>query len=628
MPISASPTLPVKKIPVHIKNSQNRVLIKGGRVVNHDQTFYADLYIEDGLIKDVGENLIVPGGVKTIEAKGKLVIPGGIDAHAHLDFLFMGTRTVDDFYSGTKSALAGGCTTVMSYVNELYQNRQMSLIEAFNMNKEKADAKACTDFSFHVVLNRFDDKVSKEIEAMVHEKGINSFVIYTSFKDLLMLKENELIRAVRKCKELGAVAMIHAENGEMIEECESRVKSEYGISGPEGHLLSRPEQLEQEAVQRVISIAEELNCPLFLVNVMSKSSALAISDARRRGVVVFGESLAVSLGTDGTHYFNKCWRHAAGHVVSPPLRDDPTTPSFLMDLLSNGDLEVCSSAHCTFNTNQKALGKDDFTKIPPGCNGIEERMSLVWDRGVRTGKMDACRFVAVTSTNAAKLFNMYPRKGRIERGSDADVVVFDPEASKTINVKSQSSVCDFNVFEGMTLYGVPSVVISSGRIVLEDGQLTVCQGLNFEFICKLFVRVKKQRLSFNEAVFLDDSYQKKQKLVFFKIKGTGKFVERPCFSEYAYGRIKVRDNLKPRKVEREAYTGEVVDISKEIDCSMLNLKLANSPNNPNILHRPLTKAGARNLQDSSFSIGGDFDEQSQRSTRAKMPPGGKSSLVF
>ena len=450
-----------------MKSSQNRLLIKGGRVVNHDQSFLSDVFVEDGMIREVGENLTVPGGTKVIDAKGKLVIPGGIDTHTHLELYFMGTRTADDFYTGTRAALAGGTTTVMNFVLE---NRNMSLVEAYNLNKSRAEKKACCDYAFHSCVYNYDDKVAKEMDVLAKEKGVNSFKCFMAYKDAFMIKDEDLIKLFKRCKELGAIALVHAENGDLIDECQKKVQA-LGITGPEGHLLSRPEQFEAEATMRAITIAEEVNCPVYIVHVMSKSSATVISDARRRGCVVIGEPIAAGLGTDGSNYFNKCWRHSAGHVMSPPLRNDPSTPGFLMDLLANGDLELTGTDHCVFNTNQKALGKDNFAKIPNGVNGIEERMSIVWEKGVRTGKMDPCRFVAVTSTNAAKTFNIYPRKGCIAKGSDADIVVWDPEASRTISVANHHQANDFNIFEGMTVFGVPTVVIANGKVVLEDGQV-------------------------------------------------------------------------------------------------------------------------------------------------------------
>lgn len=565
-----------------------KILIKGGRVVNHDRAFNADVLIEDGIIKEVGENLIVPAGTRTIDAKDKLVIPGGIDTHTHLEFYFMGTRSGDDFYTGTRAALAGGTTTVMNFVIE---NREMPLVEAYELNKSRAEKKACCDYAFHGAVFEYNDKVAKEMEILCKEKGINSFKAFMAYKDSLMIKDEDLIKMMKKCKELGAIAMVHAENGDLIDECTRKIKS-LGITGPEGHLLSRPEAFEEEATQRAITIAQEVNCPLYIVHVMSKSSALKISDARRKGIVVIGEPIAAGLGTDGSHYFNKCWRHSAGHVMSPPLRDDPSTPGFLMDLLANGDLELTGTDHCVFSTNQKALGKDDFSKIPNGVNGVEDRMTVIWDKGVHTGKMDPCRFVAVTSTNAAKVFNIYPRKGHIGKGSDADVVIWDPQATRTISVKTHHQAVDFNIFEGMTCHGVPVVVISNGKIVLENGTLNVVQG-------------------------------------------SGRLIEKACFSEYVYNRVEARDKIKPTKVEREPYTGPVIDLTKEPAAREAaaagdDVSSPQKAQNNQFHHRPLTKSGGRNMQDSSFSLGGDQwdDQQVRSSTRVKNPPGGKSSVIF
>jgi dihydropyrimidinase len=408
----------------------------------------------------------------------------------------MGTRTSDDFYTGTRAALAGGTTMIMNFILE---NREMPLLDAYKLNRQNADTKVCCDYALHACVYNYNEKVAQEMEVLSKEKGVNSFKMFMAYKDVFMIRDDDLIKVFKKCKELGTIAMVHAENGDLVHECQQKIH-DLGITGPEGHLLSRPEEFEAEATNRAVTIAHEVNCPLYVVHVMSKSSALVISDAKRRGCVVIGEPIAAGLGTDGTHYFNKCWRHSAGHVMSPPLREDPSTPGYLMDLLSNGDLDCTGTDHCTFNTNQKALGKDDFSKIPNGVNGVEDRMSVIWEKGVHSGKMDAKKFVAVTSTNAAKIFNVYPRKGCIAKGSDADIVVWDPEATRTISAKTHHQTVDFNIFEGLTCHGVPSVVISNGRVVLEDGNLVVVQG-------------------------------------------SGRFVETPCFPEHVYSRVAVRDKV-------------------------------------------------------------------------------------
>ncbi len=525
--------------------------------------------------------------MKTIDAKGKLVIPGGIDTHTHFELFFMGTRTADDFFTGTRAALAGGTTTIMNFIVE---DRNMSLVEAFNLNKERAARRACCDYSFHIAVARWDEKIERELEILVREKGINSVKMYMAYKGTLMVSDEVMINVMRKSKELGAISLVHAENGDLIDECAHKIKS-WGITGPEGHLHSRPEAFEVDAVQRAITIAEELNSPAFIVHVNSISSSLALSKARRRGCVVYGEALPAALATDGSNYFHKSWAHSAGHVMSPPLREDPSTPAHLMGLLANGDLELTGSDHCTFSTHQKALGKDDFMKIPNGVNGIEERLSVVWDRGVHSGKMDPCRFVAVTSTNAAKLFNMYPRKGCIAKGSDADIVVWDPEAVKSVSTATHQMACDFNVFDGMKFQGAPVVVISNGHVALENGVLNVVQG-------------------------------------------SGRYIERQPFCEYIYSRIKVRDTLRPRKIEREAYAGPVVDMNKEKDAYKLADQVKAMPmpsaSTDQFHHRAATKSGVRNMQDSSFALSGDqWDDQPVRSgTRVKCPPGGKSSGIF
>jgi dihydropyrimidinase len=474
-------------------------------------------------------------------------------------------------------------------MNFLIEDKNTPMLEAYRINRERAEKKACCDFSFHAAVLKYNEDIDKEIEVLVNEKGINSFKVFMAYKDSLMLPDSDIIKVARRCKELGAIVMVHAEHGDLVHEGQKKMK-ELGISGPEGHLLSRPENLECEATHRAITIGEQTNCPFYIVHVMSKSAAREVADARRRGAIVIGEPIAAGLGTDGTHYFNRCWRHSAGHVMSPPLRDDPSTPMYLMELLANGDLELTGTDHCTFSTHQKALGKDDFAKIPNGVNGIEERMTIVWDRGVHTGKMDPCRFVAVTSTNAAKVFNMYPRKGHIAKGSDADVVVWDPELVKKISKDTHQSPCDFNIFEGMECRGGPLVVVSNGRVVFENGQLNVKAG-------------------------------------------SGRLIERKPFSEYVYSRVRTRDGILTKGVDREPYTGPVIDLSKPFED--LNVsdasKSPHQASNDMFHHRPNTKHGVRNLQDSSFALNGSqWDDQQpvRTSTKVKNPPGGKSSGIF
>ena len=446
------------------------LLIRGGTVVNADREFRADVLCVDGQIVAVGENLQAPAGAQILDAGGRYVMPGGIDPHTHMQLPFMGTVARDDFYSGTAAALAGGTTTIIDFV---IPDPKQPLMDAWRTWRAWAE-KSASDYSFHVAVTWWDASVHRDMGTLVNEEGVNSFKHFMAYKNAIMCDDETLVNSFRRALELGAMPTVHAENGELVFLLQAEMKAQ-GITGPEGHPLSRPPAVEAEAAQRAIAIADVLNVPIYVVHVSCAESAEAIARARARGQRVFGEVLAGHLTLDDSVYRDPRFDFAAGHVMSPPFRPKGHAQALWRGLQA-GHLHTTATDHCTFCAEQKAAGKDDFSKIPNGCGGVEERLAVIWHEGVNSGRLTPSEFVAVTSANAARLFNIYPRKGCIVAGADADIVLWDPLATRTLSVKTQHSLGDFNIFEGRTVTGIATHTLSQGKLVYADGDLRAVRG--------------------------------------------------------------------------------------------------------------------------------------------------------
>ena len=477
------------------------VIIKGGTAVTAEQSFKADVYCEDGRIAQVGLDLDTPTGVEVVDAGGQFVMPGGIDPHTHMQLPFMGTVASEDFYTGTAAGLAGGTTCIIDFV---IPAPQTSLLSAFHQWREWAE-KSVSDYAFHVAVTWWDDSVHQDMGTLVQEHGVNSFKHFMAYKGAIMADDEVLVNSFTRAWELGALPTVHAENGELVWQLQRKLM-ESGITGPEGHPQSRPPEVEGEAANRAIRIAQALKTPVYLVHVSAKESLGEVIRARNEGQRVFGEVLAGHLLVDDSVYLNADFDTAAAHVMSPPFRPKGHQDALWRGLQS-GNLQTTATDHCCFCADQKAMGKDDFTKIPNGTGGVENRMEVLWHAGVNTGKLTMNEFVRVTSTNAAQIFNMYPRKGSISVGADADLVIWDPEASKTISAKTHHQNVDYNIFEGMTVRGTASHTISQGKVVFKDGELSV-------------------------------------------ERGAGRYIERPPFAPYFDAIAKVRDQNPPVFVER------------------------------------------------------------------------------
>ncbi len=441
-------------------------VIKGGRIVTADLSYDADVLIEGGKIVEIGPDL---NGDAVLDAAGCMVMPGGIDPHTHLEMPFMGTYSSDDFESGTRAALSGGTTMVVDFA---LPSPGQGLLDAIKMWDNKSTRANC-DYSFHMAITWWGEQVFNEMKD-VTERGINTFKHFMAYKGALMVNDDEMFASFRRCAELGAIPMVHAENGDVVADLQAKLLAE-GNDGPEGHAYSRPPEVEGEATNRAIMIADMAGVPLYVVHTSCEESHEAIRRARQNGKRVWGEPLIQHLTLDEGEYFNKDWDHSARRVMSPPFRNKKHQDSLWAGLQA-GSLSVVATDHCAFTTDQKRYGVGDFTKIPNGTGGLEDRMPMLWTYGVATGRLTPEEFVAVTSTNIAKILNVYPKKGAILVGADADIVVWDPKKSKTIKAEAQQSAIDYNVFEGKEVTGLPRFTLTRGKVAIHDGDVRTEEG--------------------------------------------------------------------------------------------------------------------------------------------------------
>ncbi len=442
-------------------------IIKNGTVVTADLSYKADVRIENGVVTEIGPDL---KGGEALDATGCYVMPGGIDPHTHLEMPFMGTYSSDDFESGTRAALAGGTTMVVDFA---LPNPQESLLDALKRWDNKSTRANC-DYSFHMAVTWWGEQVFDDMKTVIETRGINTFKHFMAYKGALMVNDDEMYASFQRLAELGGIALVHAENGDVVAELSAKLLAQ-GNTGPEAHAYSRPPQVEGEATNRAIMIADMAGVPLYVVHTSCEEAHEAIRRARMQGKRVWGEPLIQHLTLDEREYAHPDWDHAARRVMSPPFRNKQHQES-LWNGLQSGSLSVVATDHCAFTTEQKRTGVGDFTKIPNGTGGLEDRMPMLWTHGVETGRLTPNEFVAVTSTNIAKILNCYPKKGAVLVGADADLVVWDPERRKTISAGTQQSAIDYNVFEGKEVKGLPRFTLTRGHVALHDGEIRTQEG--------------------------------------------------------------------------------------------------------------------------------------------------------
>ena len=451
------------------------VLIKNGRVITASDDYFADVFVEGESISQIGKKLDVNAD-KIIDATGKLVIPGGIDAHTHFDMPFGGTTSADDFETGTKAAAHGGTTTIIDFA---IQSKGESTIKGLDTWHKKAEGKASIDYGFHMIITDMPSERLDEMNKLVDE-GVTSYKLFMAYPGVLYVDDGTLYRAFRRAGDNGTRICMHAENGIVIDEIIKLAVAD-GKLEPKYHALTRPTRMEAEGVHRSIAIAEVANVPLYIVHLSSSDALDEVKRARLRGVDVIAETCPQYLWLDQS-YYEKPNFEGAKWVMTPALREK-WNQDVLWEGLRFGHLANVATDHCPFCfKDQKELGKDDFRKIPNGAPGVENRMSLMYHGGVVEGRLSLNRWVELTSTAAAKTFGLFPKKGTIAVGSDADIVVFDPNRKETISVNNEFTHhmnVDFSAYEGFEIQGWSEVVLSRGRVMVENGSLINSGGGQF-----------------------------------------------------------------------------------------------------------------------------------------------------
>ncbi len=442
-----------------------KTLIKNGQIVTAVDNYTADILVEDDKVSVIGRRLDMEAD-KTIDASDKLVIPGGIDPHTHMELPFGGTSASDDFLTGTRAAAHGGTTTIIDFAVQYHGE---SLIQAVDNWHKKAEGKTAIDYGFHLITTDLPDERVPEMKQLINE-GVMSFKLFMAYPGVFLADDATIFRAMKNAGQAGGLVCMHAENGIVINEIIKHALAE-GKTAPKYHALTRPTKAEAEGVHRAIAIAEMADAPVYIVHLSCSDALEEVREARDAGLPAYAETCPQYLFLDYSYYEQEGFE-GAKYVMTPPLREKWNQDKLWQGLAGN-DLQVISTDHCPFCfKEQKELGRDDFTKIPNGGPGVEHRMSLIYNGGVVAGRISLNRFVELTSTAAAKLFGLFPRKGTIAVGSDADIVIFDPNEEQTISAATHHMNVDYSAYEGMTIRGAVKSVLSRGRVVIEDGKYT------------------------------------------------------------------------------------------------------------------------------------------------------------